>query len=210
MIIISTNLAQPKMVSWRGQKVSTGIFKYPVKEPILLKEDEVDKDLIADKRVHGGEFKACYLFSSEYYSYWKKLYPNLDWNWGMFGENLTVEGLDESKIHVGDIYKVGNALVQITQPREPCFKLGIRFETQQILKQFIEHGHPGTYVKIVREGTVKKGDTFELKEKSKTNLTTQQLYQLYFSEVKNKELLKLAIESEALPEKKRLKLANWL
>ena len=210
MIIISTNLAQPKMVSWRGQKVSTGIFKYPVKEAILLKADEVDKDLIADKRVHGGEFKACYLFSSKYYNYWKKLYPNLDWNWGMFGENLTVEGLDESKIHVGDIYKVGNALVQITQPREPCFKLGIRFETQQILKQFIEHGHPGTYVKIVKEGTVKTGDTFELEEKSKTNLTTQQLYQLYFSEEKNKELLKLAIESEALPEKKRLKLAKWL
>lgn len=210
MIIISTNLAQPKMVSWRGQKVSTGIFKHPVKEPILLKANEVDKDLIADKRVHGGEFKACYLFSSEYYSYWQNLYPNLVWNWGMFGENLTVEGLDESKIHVGDIYKVGNALVQITQPREPCFKLGIRFETQQILKQFIEHGHPGTYVKIVKEGTVKTGDTFELEEKSKNNLTTQQLYQLYFSEVKNKELLKLAIECEALPEKKRIKLANWL
>jgi MOSC domain-containing protein YiiM len=160
--------------------------------------------------VHGGIYKACYLFSAEQYPYWKEKYPHLDWNWGMFGENLTVKGLDESQIRVGSIYRLGTALVQITQPREPCFKLGLKFGTQKILKQFIDHGWPGTYVRILEVGKVNSGDTMELVEESSNPLTTQQFYRLLYAKEKNQAILKLAISNDSLPLHKRERLKKFL
>lgn len=209
MHVISTNIAIPKMVQWNGQEVITGIYKYPVAEPIQLGTETVVGDTIADRTVHGGIFKACYLFSSKHYPYWKEIYPGLDWDWGMFGENLTLEGLDESKLRIGSIYRLGTALVQISQPREPCYKLGIKFGTQEILKQFIDHGFPGTYVKVLEMGNVKVGDEMKLVEESKNPLTVQQFYQLLFSPAKDPALLKLAIENEALPLYKRERLKKY-
>src|SRR5690606_38012927 len=130
------------------------------------------------------------------------LYPNLDWNWGMFGENLTVNGLDETKLVIGAIYKVGSALIQITEPREPCFKLGVKFGSQKVVKQFVNHGFPGTYVRVLEEGHVKTGDIFTLVEQGTNNLTTQQYYQLLFSKDKNQEHLTLAINNEDIRLKK--------
>ena len=134
MKVISTNLAKPVFFEWNGETHSTGIFKYPVDQALTLQEENVLDDTIADRRVHGGVFKACYLYSSDNYPYWKEKYPHLDWKWGMFGENLTVDGLDESQLRIGSIYELGTALVQITQPREPCYKLGYRFGNQDILR----------------------------------------------------------------------------
>ena len=194
MKIKSTNLSQPRTVSWRGKYITTGIFKTPVPGPIFLGKESVSQDHIADKRVHGGTHKACYLFSASHYNYWKDLYPELDWDWGMFGENLTVEGLDESNIYIGDIYKLGSSLVQVSQPREPCFKLGIRFGSQQILKQFIDHAYPGTYLIILKEGEVKPGDSFKLVERKQNKLSTRDLFRLIFSTEKDAELLKEAVK----------------
>ncbi|MEW2922733.1 MOSC domain-containing protein [Muricauda sp. ANG21] len=210
MKVISTNIGKPTPIVWNGKQTTTGIYKYPSNEPIFLEKESVAKDTIADRKVHGGIFKACYLFSSDHYPYWKEKYPNLDWDWGMFGENLTVEGLDESKIRIGNIYKLGSALVQITQPREPCFKLGIRFQSQEILKEFIDHGFPGTYIRILEVGQVTTGDVMELVEESKSSLTTQAFYKLLFSKEKNAEHLKLAIANDALPSGKRERLEKWL
>ncbi|MEZ4811720.1 MAG: MOSC domain-containing protein [Allomuricauda sp.] len=209
MRVISTNIAIPKMVQWNGKEIITGIYKYPVPEPIHLETESVAGDTIADRKVHGGTFKACYLFSSKHYAYWKGKYPRLEWDWGMFGENLTLEGLDESKLRIGSIYRLGTALVQITQPREPCFKLGIKFGTQEVLKQFIDHGFPGTYVKVLEVGSVKVGDEMTLVEESKNPLTVQQFYQLLFSRAKDPVLLQLAIDNEALPQYKRDRLKNY-
>lgn len=128
----------------------------------------------------------------------------------MFGENLTVSGLDETKICIGDIYKIGSSLIQITQPREPCFKFGIKFGTQKVLKQFIEHNHSGTYVRVLEEGYVKTGDPLELIEQAKNSLTTSQFFNLLFVKVKNQELLNLAINNDAIPEEKREKLKAYL
>ena len=155
MKIISTNIGNPTTFLWNGKHEKTGIYKYPTSESLFLGKTDVDKDTVIDRKHHAGEHKACYLFSSDYYGYWKNLYPQLNWDWGMFGENLTVEGMDESKIRIGDVYKIGAALVQVSQPREPCYKLGIRVGNQEILKQFIDYGHPGTYVRILVEGQVK-------------------------------------------------------
>ncbi|SNZ02094.1 MOSC domain-containing protein [Flagellimonas pacifica] len=210
MEIISTNIARPTKIQWNGQELITGIYKQPVNQPITLEREIVANDVIADRKVHGGVYKACYLFSTDHYPYWKEKYPDLDWNWGMFGENLTVEGLDESKLRIGNIYRLGTALVQVTQPREPCFKLGVKFETQDILKQFIDHGFPGTYVSVLEEGEVTVGDVLKLVQESENTLTVQQFYRLLFSRKKDKDIVKLAIDNEALPQYKRERLKKIL
>ncbi|WP_242502220.1 MOSC domain-containing protein [Flagellimonas olearia] len=210
MQIISTNLGKPTEISWNGKLITTGIYKSPLDTPLLLETENVSGDTIGDPKVHGGIYKACYLFSAEQYPYWKEKYPHLEWNWGMFGENLTVKGLDESQIRVGNIYRLGTALVQITQPREPCFKLGLKFGTQQILKQFIDHGWPGTYVRILEVGKVSSGDTMDLVEESNNPLTTQQFYRLLYDKEKDQSILKLAISNDSLPLHKRERLKKFL
>ncbi|MBO0342734.1 MAG: MOSC domain-containing protein [Allomuricauda sp.] len=209
MKVISTNLGEPTKIVWNGKETMTGIYKYPVDEPLFLDVEDVQGDTVVDRRYHGGTYKACYLFAAENYPYWKEKYPLLDWNWGMFGENLTIEGLDESQLRIGSIYKLGDALVQITQPREPCYKLGVRFGDQDILKKFIDHGFPGTYIRVLEPGKVTMGDSMELVEESKTTLTVQQFYKLLFSKTKDRDLLQMAINNNALPRKKREKLKKW-
>lgn len=210
MKIISTNIAKPTTINWDGHKVTTGIYKTPTNNPIYLGTEAVKDDEVSDRMVHGGEFKACYLFSEVHYQYWKYLYPNLDWNWGMFGENLTVSELDETQIYIGDIYKIGDALVQVTQPREPCFKFGVKFGSQSVLKQFIEHGFSGTYIRVLEEGLVKTGDTFKLIEHQENSLTTAQFFNLLFAKNKNQYLLEKAIRNDALPQSKRDKLKQYI
>ncbi len=210
MKVISTNLGSPTTFVWNGQEEQTGIFKKPVSEALSLTINDVSKDTVIDRVHHAGLNKACYLFASDNYPYWKKLYPDLEWNWGMFGENLTVEGLDESTMRVGDIYKLGSALVQVSQPREPCYKLGIRFGTQDILRQFIDHNRPGTYVRILEEGKVKTGDVLELQQQSQNTLTTQQFYELMFMREKPKELLTLFMDNPSVPQYKKERYKKFL
>ena len=210
MKIISTNIAKPKYITINGKRQKTGIFKIPTNQPIYLEKEQVKGDEISNRKVHGGEFKACYLFSADYYSYWKKLYPQLDWHYGMLGENLTVKGFDETKVYIGDVYKVGNALVQITQPREPCTTFAAKMGSQDILKQFIAHGRPGTYVKIIQEGTVTIDDTINLVEKAKNSITIAQFFKLLFSKNKDQEHLYLILQNEAIPIQKRQKLKRFI
>lgn len=210
MKTLSTNIAKPTSIIWNEKELTTGIYKKPTNQPIYLGKEGVKDDEVSDKKVHGGIFKACYIFSNEHYAYWKHRYPNLDWNYGMFGENLTVSGLNEKNIYVGDIYEIGDALVQITQPRQPCFKFGIKFKTPKVLKEFIEHGFPGTYVRVLKEGLVKNGDPIKLVKQAENSLTTWQLFDLLYSKNKDEALIKLAVENEALPLKKREKIKKFL
>lgn len=203
MKVISTNIGKPVPFEWNGKEEQTGIFKYPTEKGLHLGMTNVKEDTVVDRVHHAGTNKACYLFASNHYDYWRTLYPNLEWDWGMFGENLTVAGLDEAEICVGNIYKIGEALVQVSQPREPCYKLGIRFKDQKIIKEFIAHNHPGTYVKVLKEGTVKTEDKVLLVEKSKNSLTVQQFYELIFAKEKSKELLRLFMANESVPQYKK-------
>jgi MOSC domain-containing protein YiiM len=164
MNVVSVNIGEPRTIVWKGTEVVTGIFKFPAEGKLYLGKEGVGGDHVMDGRYHGGIDKACYLYSSDHYAYWKGLYPDAEWEWGMFGENLTVENLDESILLIGDIYRVGAALVQITQPRQPCYKLGIRFGNQDIVKEFSLSDFPGAYVRILEEGEVNRGDSMELKE----------------------------------------------
>jgi len=209
MQVIATNISGPTTVLWKGKQITTGIFKHPVQESLELGMENVEGDTVFDRKVHGGIYKACYLFSTDQYPFWQKKYPDLKWQWGMFGENLSVQGLDERKLRIGSIYRLGSALVQISHPREPCFKLGIRFEDPKIIREFIDHGYPGTYVRVMEPGSVTRGDMMELVEESGNPLTTHQFFQWLFAKEKDRELLRLALENEGLSPSKREGLKKW-
>lgn len=210
MKVIATNIGTPRTFIWNGAEEQTGIFKYPTTEGLFLTKNDVKGDTVIDRVHHGGTNKACYLFSADYYPYWKERYPNQEWDWGMFGENLTVSGMDESQIRVGNIYTIGDATVQVSQPREPCYKLGIRFGTQAILKQFIAHNHPGTYVKILEEGAVSAGAEIELIKESKNALTVQQFYKLMFQKEKPRDILDLFMDNDSVPQYKKDRFLKYL
>lgn len=175
MKVISTNIGVRKKVDWKGTLLETGIFKQPVASIYLDKED-VQKDAVIDRRYHGGIDKAVYAYSVDHYPYWKELYPALEWDFGMFGENLSVEGLEESKLHIGDSFKVGAAIIEVTGPREPCVKLGMRFKDVKVIKQFWKQTKSGVYFKVRQAGEVKAGDVLEPLQSKKENKTIAEEY----------------------------------
>ena len=178
MKVISVNIGEKKKIQWRKKTIETGIFKTPVNGPIFLDVEDVKKDNVVDRKHHGGLLQAVYAYSENYYEYWKELYPNLDWNYGMFGENITITDLDETKIHVGNIYQLGEAKIEVTKPRSPCYKLGIRFNDPKIVKQFWNSTKSGIYFKILKTGFVTKSDELILLEEAKGNPTIAEVYQL--------------------------------
>lgn len=182
MKVVSVNIGKKRTVSWRGKDILTGIYKYPVKDSIFLGETDVINDDVVDRRYHGGRDKACYLYSSDHYSFWKENYPDLEWTYGMFGENITIKGLDETKVLIGDIYRVGGSTVQVSQPRQPCFKLGIRFNDSGIIKKFINSPYPGVYIRIIDGTKVNVGDSFDLIERQHNSVGLLEVWtQLYTS-----------------------------
>jgi len=176
MKVISVNIGERKKIQWRKRIVETGIFKYPIQEPIFLDVEDVQNDNVVDREHHGGILQAVYAYSENHYAHWKSLYPDLDWNFGMFGENLTVINLDETKIHVGNIYQLGEAKIEVTKPRQPCYKLGIRFNNPKIIKQFWNSTKSGIYFKILSPGFVSKNDEFVLLQESPNNPTIAAIY----------------------------------
>ncbi|MFY9243373.1 MAG: MOSC domain-containing protein [Polaribacter sp.] len=176
MKIVSTNIGERKEVDYRGKKVLTGIYKYTVDEPIFLDTNEVKGDEISDRKHHGGVNQAVYGYSLKHYEFFKKLYPKLNFEMGMFGENLTIDHLDETIIHVGDTFKVGDAILEATVQRNPCYKLGIRFNSMKIVKQFWNTTFCGVYFKVLQTGFVKKGDEFEQLKNCTKNPTIADLY----------------------------------
>jgi len=194
MKIISTNIGDSKTIMWGRREVTTGIYKYPVDKPIYLGENDVRNDHVVDRRVHGGINKACYLFAVDHYPYWKDKFPDLEWQYGMFGENLTVLGLDERHIKIGSIYTLGESVVQITQPRQPCFKLGIRFGAQSVLKDFIQFMRPGMYIKVLVPGFVKVNDVMVIKEEHEKGVTITEMHRLLYDQQELVSLAKRAIQ----------------
>jgi len=177
MRIISVNLGERKVLNYKGKIVETGIFKYPVNQPVFLGMEDVENDAVIDRRYHGGIEKAVYGYSQNHYAYWKELYPDLDWNYGMLGENLTISNLEETEIFVGNTYKLGEALLEVTKPREPCYKLGIRFGTQEVVKQFWNSTKCGVYFKVLQTGNVAVGDELILVNKVENSPTIAEVYE---------------------------------
>jgi MOSC domain-containing protein YiiM len=200
MHIVSTNIGESATIEWHGQEVQTGIFKYEVDIPIFLGKEDVSNDHVLDRRYHGGVDKACYLYSAEHYSYWQDKYPDSKMPWGMFGENLTLAGLDESVIRIGDQFRIGEALVQVSQPRQPCFKLGFRFGDQSVVGEFWNSLFPGVYVRVLQSGNVKKGDEFILIERNPDSLSIADVFSIFSINRQNWELIQKAIMEPYLAE----------
>ena len=209
MKIVSTNLANPETIHWNGENRTTGIFKKPNPEGIYLTAEGVRGDTIGNPKVHGGSLKAAYLYPKDQYPYWKERYPGLTWVYGMFGENLTVEGLDEKDLRIGNTYSIGEARVRITTPREPCFKLGIRFKDQGIIQNFVDHGYPGTYISVLEEGWVRPGDRIELLKDNPSQISISDFFRLWYANQKDPNLIEQALQNEWLPREKRSQLLRW-
>ncbi|MDC0257299.1 MOSC domain-containing protein [Crocinitomicaceae bacterium] len=199
MKVVATNIGEKRTIIWKGQEVVTGIFKYPIDDGIVLEKTDVQSDNVVDRKYHGGIDKACYAYSSDYYDRWKPLHPKLDWNFGMFGENLTIEGLDETTLSIGDVFKVGDAIIEVSEPRQPCMKLNVRFNSSLAVKQFVAFGHSGVYFRVLKEGKVKPGDVFVLEAKGEPQLMVYDVFQLIY-EKGNDALRKVAKEHSALAE----------
>jgi MOSC domain-containing protein YiiM len=199
MQIISLNVGLPRLVLRNGEPVSTGIFKEPVEGRVMLRTLNLDGDRQADLSVHGGPEKAAYLYPSEHYEFWKRELPDMDLPWGMFGENFTATGLLETEVHIGDRFRIGAAEVMVTQPRMPCYKLGIRFGRADIIKRFLVSERTGFYFSVLKEGDVGAGDQIELLEKNVDGVTVVDITRLYSSDRENVELMRRAIATEALP-----------
>ena len=210
MKIISTNIAKPTTIEWQGQKVETGIYKYAVNNPIFLGFEDVVNDHVIDRRYHGGSDKACYMYSADHYPFWQNKYPNQDWKWGMFGENLTVSGLSESEIRIGDRFQIGDAVVQVTQPRQPCFKLGVRFGDQSVVSDFWTLPYPGVYVRVLLPCEVKTGDEIIRVESNPESLSVSQVFSIFHSNKENLELMQKAIAEPFIAESCRLNIEKLL
>ena len=163
MKVISTNIGQPRKVMWRGKFVTTGIYKEPV-AAIVVKKYFVEGDNVSDLKVHGGESKTVYGYPWEHYEFWRREYPAMAMDYGMFGENITTEGLFENEMKVGSLYRIGTALLHVTEPRMPCYKLGIKFGTPDIVARFLKSRKSGFYFTVIEEGTVKPGDRITLEQ----------------------------------------------
>jgi MOSC domain-containing protein YiiM len=200
MRVLSLSVGLPREVEWHGQMVLTSIFKKPVDRRLRVTTLNFEGDEQSDLTVHGGVDKAVYAYPSEHYEYWRKALSQADLPLGVFGENLTTEGLLETDVRIGDRFRVGSAEFVVTQPRLPCFKLGIRFGRPDILKRFLQSGRTGFYFAVAIEGEVGAGDPIELIARADEGLTVADVVNLYTMDAENQELLRRATRSTRLPE----------
>src|SRR6266404_6054799 len=200
MKILSVNVGLPREVTWQGKVVTTGIFKEPSKEPVMLRRLNLDGDGQADLTVHGGASKAVYAYPSEHYAFWRAELPGMDLPWGMFGENFTTEGLLETAVYIGDRFRIGEAEVMVTEPRMPCYKLGIKFGRADIIKRFLASRRTGFYFAVVREGMVSAGNALKSIGQEQQEISVADITRLYAFEKSDVKSLRRTIEVEALPE----------
>ena len=176
MRVISVNVGQPRTVDWHGRPVLTSIWKAPVAGPVRAAHHNLFGDEQSDLTVHGGPRKAVYAYPSEHYEYWRRQLPHADLSWGSFGENLSTEGLIESELAVGDRLRIGSTELVVTQPRMPCYKLGIRFGDDLMVKRFMRAGRSGVYFSIATEGAIQAGDAIVVVSRAEERLTIADLF----------------------------------
>jgi MOSC domain-containing protein YiiM len=200
MKLVSVNVGMPREVESRGKIVRTSIFKTPVSGPVRVRQLNIDGDRQSDLSVHGGAHKAVYVYPAEHYVYWRLELPAAALPWGAFGENLTTEGLREETTCVGDRFRIGASELVVTQPRMPCYKLGIRFGRPDMVKRFLQSGRSGFYLSVAQEGEVTAGDPITLVSRAEGSLSVAALVALYSAETANRDLLRRASELQSLPD----------
>jgi MOSC domain-containing protein YiiM len=202
MKLISVCVGLPREVRWKGKSVTTGIFKQPINGRVMLRTLNLDGDRQADLTVHRGVEKAVYAYPMEHYAYWRQELPDEDLPWGAFGENLTIEGLSETQVNIGDRFRIGTAIVMVTQPRFPCFKLNLKFGRDDMVKRFLKSRLSGIYFSVVLEGEVCVGDEIELVSRDENNVTVADIVQIYVREADDN-LVRRAVQVPALADELR-------
>lgn len=203
MKLLSINVGKPQDHEWNGRVVRTGIFKTPVEGKRRLSFSNVEEDEQADLRVHGGTNKAVYAYDFSHYTYWKKVLQRDHWPYGLFGENLTTEGLLDSEAKIGDVYRIGTAALKVVQPRFPCTKLNIRFGVPDMMERFMEQQRNGIYFSVVEEGYAERGDKIELMERSSYPVTIQEYVNCYYAKGKDKAVVETILSIPFLPQSQR-------
>jgi MOSC domain-containing protein YiiM len=198
--LISVSVARPRLAVYKGMTLNTGIFKRPVSGRVLLRTLNLEGDRQADLSVHGGPYKAVYAYPSEHYEYWREQLPGIDLPWGVFGENFTTEGLTEADLHVGDLLKIGLAVVMVRQPRMPCYKLAAKFQRDDMIERFMDRGRSGFYFSVEQEGEVGEGDSIEFVARNQDGISIAEMNDLLVRDRYNPGLLQKAIATAALPE----------
>ena len=203
MKLLSVNVGLPREVEWNRRTIRTSIFKAPVSGRVPVRKLNLDGDQQSDLTVHGGVDKAIYVYPSEHYRFWREELPGVDLEWGAFGENFTTEGgLDDKSVYIGDRFRIGSAEFVVTQPRMPCFKLGIRFGRADIIKRFLHSGRNGFYFAVAQEGEVAAADSIELLKRDENGIAIADIVDLYTADAAKQDLLQRVSELAALPE-------NW-
>jgi len=200
MKLLSINVGLPREIQWRENTVRTSIFKEPVSSRVRVGKLNLDGDQQSDLSVHGGIDKAVYAYPSEHYAFWHQELPGTDLPWGIFGENFTTQGLLEDAVHIGDRLRAGSAEFVVTQPRMPCFKLGIRFGRPDMVKRFHHSGRTGYYLAVLKEGEVAVDDPLEFIARDEHGVTVDDVINLYMTDAANQDLLRRVSELPALPE----------
>jgi MOSC domain-containing protein YiiM len=198
MQVLSVNVGQPREVQWRGETIRTSIWKDPVAGRVRVTKQNVAGDRQSDPSVHGAPDMTVYAYPSEHYAFWREELPGMELPWGAFGENLSVQGLFENTVRIGDRLRIGSTELVVTQPRLPCFKLGIRFGRKDIVKRFQQSGRTGFYLSVLREGELGAGDAIEHLQGSEESLTVSDIVSLVDGAA-NPDLMRRAAALQALP-----------
>jgi MOSC domain-containing protein YiiM len=198
MQVISVNVGKAQVYEWRGQHVETAIFKRPVEGPVAVRKLKLKGDEQADLSAHGGLDKAVYAYPQEHYAYWRSELPDYSFKPGNFGENLTLTGLTEEAIHIGDHLEIGTAVFTVTQPRSPCYKLGVRFQREDMTKRFYESRRFGFYLRVLREGTLQAGADVTVVERDPNTVSVADIVRLFTGDSHDSALLERVLKVSAL------------
>jgi MOSC domain-containing protein YiiM len=200
MKVLSVNVGRPRDIEWRTETVQTAIYKAPVSGPVAVTRLNIAGDQQADLSVHGGPEKAVYMYPSEHYAFWREELPGVALPWGAFGENLTIEGLLETAVRVGDVLRIGTTELVVTQPRMPCFKLNVRFQRPDMVKRFMRNGRTGFYLAVAKEGHVAAGDPLDLVPTDDHAISVAEVVTLYTADADSRQLLQRVVRTAALPQ----------
>ena len=210
MNVVSVNVGRPRDVEWRGRMVRTSIWKDPVSGPVRVATLNIEGDAQSDLKVHGGPEKAVYAYPSEHYDHWRRELSVDALPWGAFGENLTTTGVLETDLSIGDRIRIGSVELTVKQPRLPCFKLGIRFGRDDMVKRFLHSGRSGFYCAVDREGALTAGDRLEIVAHDALGVTVFDIGLLETAAEPDQDLLRRALALPALPESWKRHLAKKL